>query len=136
MFARLGLRCSDLAEDVQFVQTLLSWMTESGVGFQQFFHDWFCGAASAKRAEASSAAALYNAPSFTPVRHGIDTRESVNPERLADPYFSRPTPVDMLIEEVEALWSEIAERDAWTAFDAKVAEIRVMGAALRLTNAA
>jgi uncharacterized protein YdiU (UPF0061 family) len=134
MLARLGLRRGDLAEDVQFVQTLLSWMTESSVGFQQFFHDWFCGTASAKRAAASPAAALYDAPSFAPLRRGIDARESVNPQRLADPYFSRATPVDLLIEEVEALWAEIAERDAWTAFDAKVADVRAMGAALRLAG--
>jgi hypothetical protein len=37
----------------------------------------------------------------------------------------------MLIEEVEAIWQPIAERDDWAPFHAKVAAIRVMGEALR-----
>jgi uncharacterized protein YdiU (UPF0061 family) len=134
IFARLGLRSGELAPDVSFVQALFSWMTESGVGFQQFFHDWFCGQASAARAAASSASALYAASAFDPVRAGIETRESVGSERLADPYFARPGPTDMVIEEVESLWADIAGRDDWTAFNAKIADVRAMGAALRLAS--
>jgi hypothetical protein len=36
----------------------------------------------------------------------------------------------MLIDEVEALWAPIAERDDWSAFHAKIAAIRAMGEAL------
>jgi hypothetical protein len=36
----------------------------------------------------------------------------------------------MHIEEVEAIWSDIAERDDWSAFEAKVAAIRRMGDAM------
>ena len=36
----------------------------------------------------------------------------------------------MLIEEVEAIWAAIAERDDWGPFEAKIAAIRRMGDAM------
>jgi hypothetical protein len=36
----------------------------------------------------------------------------------------------MHIEEVEAIWSAIAERDDWNPFETKVAAIRRMGEAM------
>jgi hypothetical protein len=39
-------------------------------------------------------------------------------------------PCSMLIDEVEAIWSAIAERDDWTPLYAKIAAVREMGAAL------
>jgi hypothetical protein len=35
----------------------------------------------------------------------------------------------MLIEEVEAIWAQIDERDDWSGLDAKVAALRRMGEA-------
>jgi len=42
----------------------------------------------------------------------------------------------MHIDEVEAIWSRIAEEDDWSAVHAKVAAVRRMGEALALTPAA
>ena len=36
----------------------------------------------------------------------------------------------MLIDEVEAIWAAIAERDDWDPFEAKIAATRRMGAAM------
>jgi hypothetical protein len=47
------------------------------------------------------------------------------------PYWSAPEPCSMHIEEVEAIWSAIVERDDWQAFDNKVKAIRTMGDAIR-----
>ena len=50
-------------------------------------------------------------------------------EPQAAPY--RPdAPQSMLIEEVEAIWAAIAERDDWQPLAAKVAAVREMGDAL------
>jgi Zn-dependent M32 family carboxypeptidase len=38
----------------------------------------------------------------------------------------------MLIDEVEAIWAAIAERDDWSLFEAKLADIAEMKAALGL----
>ena len=58
-------------------------------------------------------------------------------ERMADyrpvgpehPYWDDPQPQSMLIEEVEALWSHIDQRDDWAPLHEKVAAIRRMGEA-------
>ena len=49
--------------------------------------------------------------------------------RLDHPYFARPAPCTMLIEEVEAIWAPIAEADDWSAFHAKLAAIAEMAEA-------
>ncbi|HWK41596.1 MAG TPA: YdiU family protein [Croceibacterium sp.] len=45
------------------------------------------------------------------------------------PYWSGPAPEAMLIDEVEAIWAAIAERDDWQPLEAKVAALREMGRA-------
>ena len=53
-------------------------------------------------------------------------------ERLqSHPYWSDAAPCSMHIDEVEAIWSAIAERDDWQPFNDKVTAIRRMGEALR-----
>ena len=53
-------------------------------------------------------------------------------ETLADnhPYWSGPAPQSMLIDEVEAIWSAIAEGDDWQPLADKIAAVRRMGDAL------
>ena len=51
--------------------------------------------------------------------------------RLDHPYFARPAPCTMLIDEVEAIWAPIAEADDWSAFHAKLAAIAEMARGLR-----
>jgi uncharacterized protein YdiU (UPF0061 family) len=46
------------------------------------------------------------------------------------PYWSDPEPCSMHIDEVEAIWSAIAERDDWQPFDDKVKAVRRMGEAM------
>ena len=46
------------------------------------------------------------------------------------PYWSDEAPCSMHIDEVEAIWSAIAERDDWQPFNAKVAAVRRMGEAM------
>jgi uncharacterized protein YdiU (UPF0061 family) len=46
------------------------------------------------------------------------------------PYWSDPAPQAMLIDEVEAIWSAITERDDWQPLEDKVSALRRMGDAL------
>ncbi|MEO8548272.1 MAG: protein adenylyltransferase SelO family protein [Sphingomicrobium sp.] len=48
----------------------------------------------------------------------------------AHPYWSDPEPCSMHIDEVEAIWAAIAERDDWGPFEAKIAAVRRMGEAI------
>jgi uncharacterized protein YdiU (UPF0061 family) len=133
LFDRLGLASGPLADDLDFLQSMFSWMTASGVGWDQFFHDWFCGPASAARAADSPAAALYADRAFAPVRAGLEARTPVRPERLEHRAFARPEAVSLVIDEVEAVWAPIAQSDDWTDLHAKLADIEDLRAALDLT---
>jgi serine/tyrosine/threonine adenylyltransferase len=136
MFARLGLEPGELSEDVAFLQHWFDWMTEVQIGWDQAFHDWFGGGHSAARAAASAAASQYADARFAGVREGLDARTpSERPAGLDHGYFQRPTPCSMLIDEVEAIWAPIAERDDWSLFEAKLAAIEEMRAALQVAKA-
>ena len=122
--ALLGIALTgDVQQDIGLLQTFYGWMTESGASWPQTFFDWFGGPASEQRASASPQANLYAHASFEPVRAAIMARAPVRPERLAHPYFQKPAPVSLVIEEVEALWAPIADRDDWSAFIAKTDHI-------------
>mgnify|MGYP003392297675 CR=1 FL=1 len=45
-------------------------------------------------------------------------------------YWHAAAPCSMLIDEVESIWADIAERDDWSALNAKILAIRDFGAAL------
>ncbi|MBI1187239.1 MAG: YdiU family protein [Alphaproteobacteria bacterium] len=131
MFARLGLTPGGRGRDLDFLQSLFGWMTEAGAGWAQFFFDWRCGAASTARALESPQAPLYATAGFAPLRAALEAYAPLRPELLSDPLFQRPTPPDMLIDEVEAIWDAIAVRDDWGPFEQKITEVRAWGAALR-----
>ncbi len=130
MFARLDLAPGHLDADLAFLQIMLDWMTASQVGWDQFLHDWRGGGASAERALAGPEAAKYDTPKFAPVRVGLDARATATP---ADSYWQRPRPHTLLIEDTEALWAAIAERDDWSLFEAKLAQIGELRDALGMS---
>ncbi|MFO1018360.1 MAG: YdiU family protein [Hyphomonadaceae bacterium] len=131
VFGRLHLNAGALADDVEFLSGLFGWLTESQAGWDQFFHDWYGGGASAERAAASPQAALYNDAAFAPIRAGLEARTCSDARtRLENAYYRQPKPVSLVIEEVEALWAPIAERDDWSLFEAKLRDISALRDAL------
>jgi uncharacterized protein YdiU (UPF0061 family) len=134
MFGRLKLAPREREDDLAFLQALFDWLTKSQAGWDQFFHDWIGGEASAARAAESPQAALYQDESFMAVRRGFElrTRDDLAP-LLAKPLLQRPAPVSMVIDEVERIWAAIAERDDWSPFEAKLADIAEMRETLGLS---
>ena len=136
--ARLGLRPDhgdldpEAAEqrDAVFVDTVHRFMHESQIGFEQFYFDWYGGLASSERAARSPEAEKYRSPAFTTIAKRLERYAPVRPEALALPYFARECPCTLLIDEIESLWSCIAEDDDWSAFEAKLAAIDEMRCAL------
>jgi uncharacterized protein YdiU (UPF0061 family) len=59
-----------------------------------------------------------------------ETLEGYEPVASDHPYWDGDAPQSMLIDEVEAIWSAIAERDDWQPLHDKVAALRRIGAAL------
>ena len=98
--------------------------------WEPFFFDWFGGAASQTRALQGARGGLYAAPTFEIFRGLLAPYEPMRPERLEAAYFARDEPEELLIEEIEAIWSSIDQSDDWSAFEAKVAAIRAAGAAM------
>jgi serine/tyrosine/threonine adenylyltransferase len=126
VFARLRLAAGEPESDLAFMQDLFSWLSESQAGWEQFFHDWI--GADQARAGQSPQASFYAAASFQPVRAGLEARAIEAPLHR---YFERERPVSLVIEEVEALWAAIAERDDWSLFEAKMEEINHLREALQ-----
>lgn len=102
------------------MQACVKAMIDSQSPIDVFFHDWRHGLpANADR---------YADDAWTPVR---DMAMDYSPlsTSIADDYWEG-SPCSMHIEEVEAIWSAIDERDDWTPLHEKVTAIRRMGAAL------
>ena len=135
--ALLGLRDGEsLKADLEFLQALYGWMTETAAAWPQVFFDWFGGQLSEARAARSPLAARYGEEKFAPVRQGLFAREAERPERLQHAYFSRAKPVSLIHDELEALWAPIAEQDDWSAFEAKLDDIDAARTALALGDSA
>jgi uncharacterized protein YdiU (UPF0061 family) len=123
VLTRLGVASVGLEEDTAFVAAILSFLRESQVGMDRFFFDWYGGAARARRATSSPAAAAWNGPRFDALLAHVEAREPLHPERLSTPYFQGDAPCALLIDEIEALWAAVAERDDWEPLHDKLAAI-------------
>lgn len=114
MLWRLGVKPG--ADDGALVQAIERGLNATQVPLAEFFHASFCGhipdALGADFAEARALLARYA------------------PRKGRDSAFWAGPPCAMLIDEVEAIWAPIAERDDWRPLHAKVEHIRAMGAAL------
>jgi uncharacterized protein YdiU (UPF0061 family) len=114
---RMGRAPSNPEADRTLVQATERALRETGVGIDRFFFDAFAQPLPASYGDewTEARALLDKAPARADRGHA----------------FWQGEPCSMLIEEVESIWSAIAERDDWAPFHAKVAAIRGMGEALR-----
>jgi uncharacterized protein YdiU (UPF0061 family) len=122
---RLGVKSLGEAADQRLTDTTLALLREGGdrLRWEPLFFDWFAGFSSSARALAGPRAGLYQGETFDAFRFALFEHEPDRPERLEHPMFAAAEPEEMLIEEVEALWADIAADDDWTAFDAKLARL-------------
>jgi uncharacterized protein YdiU (UPF0061 family) len=118
LFARLGLVPSVIDEDMKLVAAIEEALARKTVTIDRFFFDWRGGRIPEE-----------GYGGFDDLAALIAGRQPV-PGARDHPYWADPEPCSMHIEEVEALWSAIDERDDWAPLHAKVAAIRRMGGAL------
>ncbi len=114
---RLGVKPIDPASDRAVIQAIEPALRGTDTPIDHFFQASFGGAIPESFG-----------PEFDPAR-GLLTAYA--PRKLRDhPYWRADAPCSMLIDEVESIWADIAERDDWRALHAKILAIRDFGTAL------
>ena len=116
MIRRLGVAPGENDRDV--AAALISALATRAQPIDRVFFDWRCGR--------DPGAEIYPAEPFRDLARLLDGRKRAQ----SHPYWSDPAPCSMHIEEVEAIWSAIAERDDWQPFNDKVTAVRRMGEAM------
>lgn len=129
IIGRLGVVSRGPAEDGELVSALFAFMAAERPAYEQVFFDWRGGLASEKRALSGPQAKVYGGEAFQAFRALLENYAVASNANLSHPYFEREKPHTMLIEEVEAIWTPIAEADDWTAFAAAIEDIEEMGRA-------
>jgi uncharacterized protein YdiU (UPF0061 family) len=119
MLRRLGVAPSAPEKDRELTAALATALSSRATTIDRIFFDW--------RGGRDPGAELYPADPFRALARALEGRQ--RPQ--SHPYWSGTAPCSMHIEEVEAIWSAIAERDDWQPFEDKVSAIRTMGAAMK-----
>ena len=125
VLARLGVRPAEQERDRTLIAAIENALLAKEVTIDRFFFDWRGG----KRRGTSPADESYEAEPFAAFRAAIAGYDAV--AALDHEYWSGATPCALHIDEVEAIWARIDEADDWSAFYAKVEDIRRMGEAMQ-----
>ena len=131
---RLGVESLGVEADLLLAQATFDALAEGGAAlrWEPLFFDWFGGPAATGRALAGPRAALYAAPAALAFRERLAAHAPSDPARLSDPVFADSQPQELLIDEVEALWTPIVADDDWAPLEAKLARIDAYRRALGL----
>ncbi|WP_118857642.1 protein adenylyltransferase SelO family protein [Sphingomonas mesophila] len=113
LLRRLGVGSRGEAEDLELVGALLAALRTRDVTIDRLFFDWHGGR--------DPGGAIYAGKPFRVLADKLKGAVSLGTDSEL---------CSMPIDEVEAIWARIAEDDDWSAFEAKVAAIRRMGAAM------
>jgi uncharacterized protein YdiU (UPF0061 family) len=116
MLRRLGVTRGN--DDRELAAALIKALATRAQTIDRVFFDWRGGNDPGPEA--------YPANAFRDLAKLLDGRQT----QKLHPYWSEDSPCSMHIEEVEEIWSAIAERDDWQPFNNKVKAIRVMGDAI------
>jgi uncharacterized protein YdiU (UPF0061 family) len=118
LLGRLGVRARDRETDRSLTAALLRALQSREAQIDRLFFDW--------RGGRDPGSEGYASEHFRSLASALEGREEV-PQHA---YWSDAHPCSMHIEEVESIWSSIAENDDWRPFERKIAAIRRMGEAM------
>lgn len=117
MLARLGV--ASAKDDNALAAALIRALASRAKPIDQVFFDWRGGRDPGEEA--------YPRDEFRELAKLLEGRELSQ----SHPYWSDPAPCSMHIEEVEEIWSAIAEHDDWKPFETKINAVRRMGEAIK-----
>jgi uncharacterized protein YdiU (UPF0061 family) len=118
LFRRLGVARAERQADRDLAAALLKALQSRESTIDRIFFDW--------RGGRDPGAERYPSGPFRALAAKLNGRGSAP---IHD-FWAGPGPCSMHIDEVEEIWSAIAERDDWKPFEAKIAAIRRMGDAM------
>jgi uncharacterized protein YdiU (UPF0061 family) len=118
LLRRLGVSESDPEADRALAAALLKALQSREAEIDRVYFDWRGGRDPGEQA--------YPSAPFRELATALRGRE----RQPTHPYWAEASPCSMHIDEVEDIWSAIAERDDWKPFEAKIAAIRRMGEAV------
>jgi protein adenylyltransferase len=118
LIRRLGVSPAGREEDRELATALINALAARTAGIDRIFFDW--------RGGRDPGDERYPADEFRRLANLLKGRE----RSRSHPYWSDQEPCSMHIDEVERIWSAIAERDDWQPFEYKVNAIRRMGGAM------
>jgi uncharacterized protein YdiU (UPF0061 family) len=116
MLRRLGVAGGE--DDRGVAGALIRALATKAQPIDRIFFDW--------RGGRDPGASLYPADEFRELARLLEGRQSPR----THPYWSDDEPCSMLIDEVEAIWSAIADHDDWQPCHNKVTAVRRMGGAM------
>lgn len=117
-FRRLNLRKPESEKSPDFISHFFNTMETGKVGFEQMFFDFH-----SKRL-LSEPGILARYSSDSGLLQKLAAFEVADPNLGAHPYFSQEKPTTLLIDEIESIWSAIAQKDDWNNYEAKLIAIR------------
>jgi uncharacterized protein YdiU (UPF0061 family) len=117
MLRRLGVARGE--DDRELAAALISALSSREKPIDRIFFDW--------RGGRDPGEAAYPTEPFRALARALDGRA----RRQSHAYWSDPEPCSMQIDEVEAIWSAIAQGDDWRPLNDKVDAVRRMGEAMK-----
>lgn len=122
---RLGVLSLGEAADQRLLDSTLALLREKGeaLRWEPLFHDWFGGFSSTARALSGPRSGLYQGRTFDDFRFALFEHEPDRPERLESAAFIASEPQEMLIGEVEHIWTAIERDDDWSLFNDKLSRL-------------
>ena len=125
--ARLGLVPSG-DTDHALVGAVYAFLSESAVGYDRFFFDWYGGLQREARATTGESKEHYSGSRWEGLRCILELYE---PALQSLPvHFEAERPCTLLIDEIESVWSAIAGRDDWGPFEETIRAIGAFGSAV------
>jgi hypothetical protein len=118
MLKRLGVPAIGGDADRELVAALITALGSKEAEIDRVCFDW--------RGGRDPGAERYPSGPFRALAAALEGRSQAHDH----PYWSGDGPCSMHIEEVEEIWSAIAERDDWKPFEDKITAIRRMGEAM------
>ncbi|WP_439544732.1 protein adenylyltransferase SelO family protein [Sandarakinorhabdus sp.] len=122
VLGRLGVKRLGADRDETLVDAIQAALVATQMDPDRFFFDWRCG----MRRGQSPADHHYSHEGFTDFLALIPDFAADVPTHA---YWADDAPCTMLIDEVEAIWTAIADRDDWAPLHTKISAIRGMGEA-------